>query len=151
MNPSANTSGMDYVSVPFELEEPIDRVWKDYSLISGTLSTSDLGLNYYPSSDLPFSLSLMESQKKICLTLFHPQTVSLPHPIVDCNSLQYNLLPRSIGAFVIPPQNERTRGASFVTCPEESRINLDIKFNPKWTILLSQVLLLHLKLWCFED
>jgi len=71
MSPSANTSGMEYVSVPFDLDEPIDKIWGNYSLISGSLSTSDLGLNYHLKSDLHFSLSLIESQKKICLTLFH--------------------------------------------------------------------------------
>jgi len=138
MNPSANTSGMEYVSVPFELDAPIDKVWETYSLISGSLSSSDLGLNYYPSFNLSFSLSLMESQQKICLTLFHPKSVSLPHPIDNCNSLQYNLLPRSIGAFVIPPQEERSRGASLITCPEKSKISLKLKYNPKWTILLNE-------------
>jgi len=138
MSPSANTSGMEYVSVPFDLDEPIDKIWGNYSLISGSLSTSDLGLNYHLKSDLHFSLSLIESQKKICLTLFHPKTITLPHPIVNCNPLQYNLLPSSIGAFVIPPQDERTRGSALVTCPETSKISLKLKDNPRWTILLNE-------------
>merc|ERR1712137_1438887 len=138
MNPPANTSGMEYVSVPFELDDPVDKIWRNYTLISGSLSSSYLGLKDHPSSNLPFSLSLMESQKKICLTLFHPPTVSLPHPIINCNSLQNNLLPRSIGAIVIPPQDTRSRGMSSVTCPEESKVSLKLKNNPKWTILLNE-------------
>lgn len=132
-----NDVGMTAVSVPFELGSPIHSIWKNFTLISGSVATGDLGLHDNTGTNLTFSFSLMQSQNKICLNLYHYPSVSLPRVVNNCNPLQYNLVPQSTGAFVLPSEGKRSSAST--QCPENATFDLKLKENADWTVYLNKV------------
>lgn len=136
--PSVNTSGMEAASVPFSMVLPADDVWKKFTVISGSVTAAELGLNEYPGTNLSFSLSLMQSQNKICLNLFHPSFVRMPRGgPPSCNSLQFNPFPQSIGAFVLPREDKRSTTV-IPKCPNNTAFDVNLVENPDWTIYLER-------------
>lgn len=138
VSPSINTTGMGATSVPFEMILPVDETWKKFTVISGNVPASDLGFHDFPESNISFSLSLMQSQNKICLNLFHPPHVSMPRGHPSCNSLQFNPFPKSIGAFVLPREDKRSTSV-IPQCPDNSAFEVKIRENREWTVLLGNV------------
>lgn len=135
-----NTTGMEAVSVPFDLITPIPAVWNNYTLISGSVSASDLGFEGLSGSNLSFSFSLMKSLNKICLNLYHPPSIVLPEVVDTCNSLQFNPLPKSIGAFVLPREEKRPISASKHLCEAGVMFELKLVDNPEWIVILKEVI-----------
>ena len=137
--PSANTTGMEAASVPFSMVLPVDEVWKKFTVISGSVAASELGLNGFSGTNLSFSLSLMQSQNKICLNLFHPPNVKMPRGgPPSCNSLQFNPFPQSIGAFVLPREDKRSTTV-IPKCPNNTAFDVKLVENSEWTIYLEMV------------
>lgn len=131
---------MEAASVPFEMILPVHEIWKNFTVISGSIAATDIGLRDYPGTNLSFSLSLMQSQNKICLNLYHPHFVSMPHGAPTCNSLQFNPFPRSIGAFVLPREDKKlTTGSITPKCSDNAAFDVKLLENPAWTVLLGKV------------
>ena len=144
VSPAINTTGMEAASVPFEMILPVHEIWKNFTVISGSIAAIDLGLRDYPGTNLSFSLSLMQSQNKICLNLYHPHFVSMPHGAPTCNSLQFNPFPKSIGAFVLPREDKKlTTGSITPKCSDNSAFDVKLLENPAWTVLLGPVCSLY--------
>jgi hypothetical protein len=140
VSPAINTTGMEAASVPFEMILPVHEIWKNFTVISGSIAATDLGLRDYPGTNLSFSLSLMQSQNKICLNLYHPHFVSMPHGAPTCNSLQFNPFPKSIGAFVLPREDKKlTTGSITPKCSDNAAFDVKLLENPAWTVLLGKV------------
>jgi len=153
--PLMNTTNMEAVSIPFEIDLPIHNIWKNYTLISGSSSASDFGLHDHLGMNLSFSISLnTQSQNKICLSVFHPATVFLPKVYNPCNPLQFNPLPRSVGAWVLPQDpirgkdGEIKKRPSTVQCPDNHEFDLKLLENPEWIVYLDEAdrTLVHLHL-----
>lgn len=138
VSPSINTTGMEAASVPFEMVVPVDEVWKEFTVISGSVAASELGFHDFPGTNLSFSLSLMQSQNKICLNLFHPPYLAMPRGPPSCNSLQFNPFPKSIGAFVLPREDKRSTSV-IPKCPEKTGFSVKLRENQEWTVLLGKV------------
>ncbi|EFX74853.1 hypothetical protein DAPPUDRAFT_306976 [Daphnia pulex] len=139
VSPAINTTGMEAASVPFEMILPVHEIWKNFTVISGSIAATDIGLRDYPGTNLSFSLSLMQSQNKICLNLYHPHFVSMPHGAPTCNSLQFNPFPRSIGAFVLPREDKKlTTGSITPKCSDNAAFDVKLLENPAWTVLLGK-------------
>lgn len=140
VSPSINTTGMEAASVPFEMMLPVHEIWKNFTVISGSIAAIDLGLRDHIGTNLSFSLSLMQSQNKLCLNLYHPWFVSMPHGAPTCNSLQFNPFPKSIGAFVLPREDKKlTTGSITPKCADNSAFDVKLLENPAWTVLLGKV------------
>lgn len=145
LTPQINTTNMEAVSVPFEVDLPVHDIWKNYSLISGTGSASDFGLQDHPGMNLSFSISLnTQSPNKICLSVFHPTTVFLPRVYNPCNPLQFNPLPRSVGAWVLPQElaigkdREIKKRPPTAQCANDHTFDLKLKENPEWIVYLDE-------------
>ncbi|KAK4030513.1 transmembrane protein 248 [Daphnia magna] len=139
VSPSINTTGMEAASVPFEMMLPVHEIWKNFTVISGSIAAIDLGLRDHIGTNLSFSLSLMQSQNKLCLNLYHPWFVSMPHGAPTCNSLQFNPFPKSIGAFVLPREDKKlTTGSITPKCADNSAFDVKLLENPAWTVLLGK-------------
>lgn len=135
---------MEAVSVPFEMVLPASKLWKNYTLVSGSVAADSLGFNAFGGSNLSFSFSLMDTQTKICLNLYHPVSIPIPQAISSCNALQFNPFPRSTGAVVLPPQEERPNKI-LASCPDEDFFQLQLKENPSWEVYLDKVIVLIAK------
>ena len=131
---------MSSVAVPFYMDVPMADVWKNFTLISGSMSATDLGFYDFVGTNLSFSFSLMQGQNKICLNLYHPPSLILPDLIESCNPLQFNPLPKPTGAFVLPREEKRP-SVTTLRCSEASAMQFDLKLqsNEQWTVLLSEV------------
>lgn len=137
-SPTINTTGMEAVSVPFEITLPANKLWRNYTLVSGSVATESLGFHEIAGSNLSFSFSLMDTQTKICLNLYHPKSIPIPRAISSCNALQFNPFPRSTGAVVLPPLEERPIKTSS-NCPDEDQFQLHLRENPSWEVYLGKV------------
>lgn len=137
---------MEWVSVPFEMDLPIHDIWKNYNLISGSGSASDFGLHGQAGMNLSFSFSLnIQSQNKICLNLYHPKSVFLPKVINPCNPLQFNPLPKSVGAWVLPRQrpigeDQAEKRTLSPQCADNHTFSLKLQENPEWIVYLDEVI-----------
>lgn len=138
-SPSINATGMGATSVPFDMVLPVDEIWKNYNLISGSVAAADLGFRDHPGTNLSFSLSLMQSQNKICLNFFHPPHIKMPRGPPSCNSLQFNPLPKSIGAFVLPREDKKSTSV-IPKCPENTGFSVKLKENQAWIVTLGNVI-----------
>ena len=130
---------MDAASVPFDMILPVHDVWKNYTVISGSVAAADLGLRDFPGTNLSFSLSLMQSQNKLCLNFYHPKLLSMPQGAPSCNSLQFNPFPRAIGAFVLPREDKRITNSVTPSCSENTPFDVKLRENPEWIVLLGKV------------
>ena len=138
ISPAINTTEMEASSVPFDMMLPVHDVWKNFTVISGSVAPSDLGFHDFLGSNISFSLSLMQSQNKICLNLYHPKTLHVPRGVPSCNSLQFNPFPRSIGAFVLPREEKRPTSVTR-RCPDSASFDVKFRENSEWTVLLEVV------------
>jgi hypothetical protein len=136
---SPNLTGTDAVSVAFEFNAALSHVWKNVSLVVGSLSNSDLGLEHSSLVNVSFTMSHLESQKQLCLTFYHPPSLIMPKTVPGCDPLKYNLAPKSAGAFVIPRIDRLPSAARFPNCPEKQKFNVGLQENPSWNVMLNQV------------
>jgi len=135
---SPNLTGTDAVSVAFEFNAALSHVWKNVSLVVGSLSNSDLGLEHSSLVNVSFTMSHLESQKQLCLTFYHPPSLIMPKTVPGCDPLKYNLAPKSAGAFVIPRIDRLPSAARFPNCPEKQKFNVGLQENPSWNVMLNQ-------------
>ena len=136
---SPNLTGTDAVSVAFEFNAALSHVWKNVSLVVGSLSNSDLGLEHSSLVNVSFTMSHLESQKQLCLTFYHPPSLIMPKTVPGCDPLKYNLAPKSAGAFVIPRIDRLPSAARFPNCLEKQKFNVGLQENPSWNVMLNQV------------
>ena len=141
---SPNLTGTDAVSVAFEFNAALSHVWKNVSLVVGSLSNSDLGLEHSSLVNVSFTMSHLESQKQLCLTFYHPPSLIMPKTVPGCDPLKYNLAPKSAGAFVIPRIDRLPSAARFPNCLEKQKFNVGLQENPSWNVMLNQVTTFYL-------